>query len=135
MKDNRLRPRGWRSDGPFAQETHPEGGCTLQDPDYVSNGHPLTGSDVVHYTVTLPPGTNSQVATVKATLYYQSIPPYYLNQRFDSSKLGPNSEDGQRLYYLTSHLNVQAPVDNNGQPFMRSWRLQISSDSQSLVSK
>lgn len=135
VKDNRLRPRGWNSTGPYAKETAPEGGCTLQDPEYVSNGHPLKGVDTVRYQVTLPAGAATKVAKVQATLYYQSIPPYYLNQRFDSAKTGPQRDDSQRLYYLTSHLNVAAPKDSAGQPFLKSWKLRIGADSQDLLQR
>ena len=107
----------------------------MKDPDYVSDGHPLKGLDTIHYEVTLPPGAAARVAKVQATLYYQSIPPYYLNQRFDSAKLGPQKDDTQRLYYLSSHLNVVAPKDSLGQPFMRSWKLRIGTDSQNLLQR
>ncbi|HOY05358.1 MAG TPA: hypothetical protein PLO67_08150, partial [Saprospiraceae bacterium] len=39
----------------------------------------------------------------QVTMYYQSIPPYYLQQRFVTAPFGPAT---QRLYYLTSHLNT-----------------------------
>lgn len=41
---------------------------------------------MVRYEVPLQ-GLNANNLTVKATLYYQSIPPYYLNDRFTH---GPN---------------------------------------------
>ena len=45
---------------------------------------------------------------VKVILYYQSIPPFYLKQRFETAK-GVN---GQRLYYLASKLNTKGtPVE------------------------
>jgi len=55
----------------------------------------------------LPPGEIARVARVRATLYSQSIPPFYLQQRFADAKVGPGQSDEiQRLYYLTSHLNA-----------------------------
>ncbi|MCA1632328.1 MAG: hypothetical protein LC802_01095 [Acidobacteria bacterium] len=47
-------------------------------------------------------------ASVRVTLYYQSIPPYYLKQRFTRAG-GPETK---RLGYFTSHLNVRGtPVE------------------------
>jgi len=58
---------------------------------------------------------------VKATLYYQSIPPYYLNDRFTQA---PNEPATQRLYYLTSNLQTKGtPIEN--------WKLEIASSSES----
>ena len=38
---------------------------------------------------------------LRATLYYQSMPPYYLLNRF---RTAPNGDATRRLYYLTSNL-------------------------------
>jgi hypothetical protein len=40
---------------------------------------------------------------VKATMYYQAIPPFYLQQRF---KLAPDGEATKRLYYMASRLKT-----------------------------
>ena len=54
---------------------------------------------------------------MKATLYYQSIPPYYLMQRFEQA---PNAAATQRLLYLTSRLDTTGtPIEN--------WKLLIAS--------
>ena len=54
---------------------------------------------------------------MKATLYYQSIPPYYLMQRFEQA---PNVAATQRLLYLTSRLDTTGtPIEN--------WKLLIAS--------
>jgi hypothetical protein len=54
--------------------------------------------------------------TVKATLYYQSIPPYYLMQRFEQA---PGARGTQRLFYLTSRLKTKGtPIEN--------WKLLIA---------
>lgn len=50
-------------------------------------------------------------------MYYQSIPPYYLKQRFVTAPNGPAT---QRLYYLTSHLNVQGTA-------IEDWKLPLVS--------
>jgi hypothetical protein len=65
----------------------------------------------------LPKGIDPSRLTVKATLYYQSIPPYYLMQRFEQS---PNAPGTQRLFYLASRLNP------NGTP-IENWKLLIAS--------
>ena len=53
-------------------------------------------------------------AAVRATLYYQATPPYYLQDRFCTSQ----SEDTARLYYLAGKLNVA------GTP-RKDWKLQV----------
>jgi hypothetical protein len=55
--------------------------------------------------------------TVKATLYYQSIPPYYLTQRFEQA---PHAPGTQRLFYLTSRMNTAGtPIEG--------WKLLVAS--------
>ena len=128
LKDNRLLPFGWTSTGPlkpdktpyipaaFLHETHPvkvEG-----DPAY-ANG---SGTNIVRYEVPLN-GRNPNNLTVTATLYYQSIPPYYLNDRFKEAPDGPAT---RRLYYLTSNLQTKGtPIEN--------WKLKITGSSQPVT--
>lgn len=64
-KDDRLLPRGWKSDGPHADETRPVG--TDGDDDFTD------GADVVTYDVELPAGARDVL--VIARLRYQAIPP------------------------------------------------------------
>ncbi|HYV05587.1 MAG TPA: cytochrome P460 family protein [Blastocatellia bacterium] len=123
IKDNRLLPIGWSKEGPdpaslsgdYLHSTYPEGDA-LNDPVY-KNGK---GMSVVRYEIPLselPRGTDLSRVTVKATLYYQSIPPYYLMQRFEQA---PNAPGTQRLLYLTSRLNTKGtPIEG--------WRLLIAS--------
>lgn len=102
VKNNRLLPKGWRPDGPLAEFTGPHGEAA-QDPEYVTK-NPLgsSGSDTLIYRVPLNEKTR-KAASVRAVLYYQSIPPYYLKERFATGK-GPETK---RLAYLTSHLTVE----------------------------
>lgn len=65
-KDTRLLPRGWRADGPHADETRPVG--VDGDPDFAAGG------DVVHASIALPKDASGKL-TVIARLYYQPIPP------------------------------------------------------------
>jgi cytochrome c553 len=122
VKDNRLLPRGWSAKGPdpslsgeFLHSTFPEGDAA-SDPSY-TNG---SGTSSVRYQVSLsqlPRGLDPSKLTVKATLYYQSIPPYYLMQRFEQA---PNAAGTKRLYYLTSRLKTEGtPIEN--------WRFMIAS--------
>ena len=113
-KDNRLLPRGWTKEGPapksfnreFLHATLPEGDA-VSDPAY-QNG---SGTSIVRYEIPLSrlARANTSKLTVKATLYYQSIPPYYLTQRFEQA---PHAPATQRLFYLTSRLNTQGtPIE------------------------
>lgn len=120
LKDNRLLPFGWTRKGPdpslngrYLHATFPEGSAT-KDPDYQDG---RAGTDNITYKIILPPGTDATKCSVQATLYYQTIPPYYLNQRFVAA---PNGTATRRLYYLTSNLNLTGtPVEN--------WKLPIVS--------
>lgn len=117
-KDNRLLPIGWTEHGPdpslngrFLAATHAEE--VDDDPDYVNR----QGTDRVIYRITLPSWVDPSRTTVQATLYYQSIPPYYLNDRF---KAAPNGVATQRLYFLASHLKLDdTPA--------KDWKLKITS--------
>lgn len=64
-KDNRLLPRGWKRDGPHADDTRPVG--TDGDDDFAD------ASDVVSYDV--PVKDTDGALLVIARLQYQSIPP------------------------------------------------------------
>jgi Cytochrome P460 len=123
IKDNRLLPKGWTATGPdpssltgeYLHATFPEGEAA-KDPSYLDG----SGTSVVRYEVplsALPKGTDPSKLTMKATLYYQSIPPYYLMQRFEQA---PNAAATQRLLYLTSRLDTKGtPIEN--------WKLLIAS--------
>jgi hypothetical protein len=106
IKNNRLLPKGWRTDGPLASVTGPHGEAE-KDPEYV-NQIGSSGADTIKYRIALNDKTRRAVAVI-AVLYYQSIPPYYLKQRFTIGK-GPETK---RLAYLTSHLSIeQTPMEN-----------------------
>lgn len=125
LKDNRLLPLGWTSTGPlkadktpyipaeYLHETHPVkvGG----DPSYADG----SGTNVLRYEIPLSAFTAKKLS-VTATLYYQSIPPYFLNDRFTQAPNGPAT---QRLYYLTSNLQTKGTAIEN-------WKVFITSASQ-----
>ena len=125
LKDNRLLPFGWSKTGPlnadkspyipaeFLHETFPI--SVGADPAYADG----SGTNVVRYEVPLSAFTARNL-TITATLYYQSIPPYFLRDRFTQAPNGPAT---QRLYYLTSNLQTKGtPIEN--------WKLQIATASQ-----
>lgn len=120
LKDNRLLPVGWTTKGPdpslngrYLHATFPEGNAA-NDPDYQDG---RAGTDNITYRITLPAGVDPRKCRVQATLHYQTIPPYYLSQRFTAA---PNGDATKRLYYLTSNLNLTGtPVEN--------WKLPIVS--------
>ena len=123
VKDNKLQPRGWSNanlvnlpgEKDELEDLAPDR-LTLQDPDY-NNG---SGADALVYSVPLK-DLKGKPASVQATLWYQSIPPYYLNQRFQQGK----GSDTARLYQFTQGLNL------NGTP-LQNWKLQIVSASRAL---
>ncbi len=69
-KDNRLLPRGWREEGPYASETRPAGVET--DDDFVA------GEDTVTYQVRLPENVRDEVIVI-ADLRFQTIPPAWVD--------------------------------------------------------
>ncbi|HEV2762977.1 MAG TPA: cytochrome P460 family protein, partial [Pyrinomonadaceae bacterium] len=117
IKDNRLLPFGWTATGPlgpdgkpvipkkeFLEPTHAE--KVWGDPRYTDG----SGTNLVRYELSLPAGVNPNNLRVSATLYYQSIPPHYLHDRFSQA---PDYPATRRLYYLTSNLRTQGtPMEN-----------------------
>ncbi|MEO8727254.1 MAG: hypothetical protein ABI383_14160 [Acidobacteriaceae bacterium] len=122
VKDNRLQPKGWSSSGPSAEETGPVGTCLdLRDRDICDpNYQDGSGSSTVRYELPLDART-SRAASVRATLYYQSIPPYYLRQRATDGA----GIDTDRLIRFTHKLKLEnTPV--------RNWKLPIAIAEKSL---
>ena len=131
VKDNRLRPKGFdpkffkKSDSKFIRKLAKREGKNVKKDPFYSNPK-LTGADQIQYKVNLSPELMKQVDRIQVTLYNQSIPPGYLQQRFRDANRGPAEKDQiQRLYYLTSHMDVNSPVDENGKPFIKDWKMQI----------
>lgn len=138
VKDNRLRPKGYDPeffatlfDSPFINalaETH---GQAAFD-EYYTNPE-LTGADVIEYLVSLDEETLNQVHDIEVTLYSQSIPPYYLQERFRDANRGPAEKDEiDRLFYLTSHLNVDDVLDEEGNQVLSDWKLYITSETRNI---
>ena len=83
------------------------------DPDYTCAEHgkgsdagsdtACGGGDSLDYVVSRRELDGRRPASVRATLYYQSIPPYYLQDRFCTAE----GDDTERLYFLAGHLNLR----------------------------
>lgn len=122
VKDNRLLPKGWSFDGPpemdddFVETTHPHG-AAASDPDFTDG----TGSDTLTYRASLPGGAVGPF-TVEAQLFYQSIPPNYLRDRFNQAT-GPAT---RRLHYMASRLNTE-------QTSFPGWKLSVARATRSVT--
>jgi hypothetical protein len=139
VKDNRLLPRGWNPSVELARNhglgspklsaedlVHrilpdlPDGkGGHVDDPWYKPTwaGGKGGGGDEITYAVPLADLKGAQPAGVRVTLYYQAIPPFYLQDRFCTA---PNKPDTSRLFFLAGH------VDLNGTR-AEGWKLQVVS--------
>lgn len=121
VKDNRLLPRGWRREGPgpaltgrFLRATHP-GPDVAGDLRYAGG----SGSDEVIYRIDLPGVIDPARLQVRATLYYQAIPPYFLRNLFETAPDGPAT---RRLHHICSQLNLKGtPIED--------WKLRVTSSS------
>lgn len=127
FKDNRILPRGWTHAGPDPklffgrplEETHPDG--VGADAHYAD---PLgaKGQSVVRYQFPLPSGVDPATVNVSAKLYYQSVPPYYLNQRFEQAGDQPAT---QRLFYIVTNFDTTQTY-GLPKPPMENWKVLIA---------
>jgi len=130
LKDNRLLPRGFKTVllddklvlDPQAVELAGIIGVQIKDPDELEilqdvapfavgeqHGSPdpdyLNGSgkDELIYVVDLKALAGKEPARIRVTLYSQSTPPFFLQDRFCTR---PDGSDTRRLYFLAGHLNL-----------------------------
>jgi len=107
VKDNRLLPEGYlplekrkeiaRALGAGDDLAEDAGSTAIDDdPDYRTGG-----GDSLEYVVAQDE-IDGTPASVRARLYYQATPPFYLQDRFCTAT-GP---DAARLYYLAGHLDL-----------------------------
>jgi hypothetical protein len=107
VKDNRMLPHGFlklteriaisRALGADVRLAEESGTTAVDsDPDYETGG-----GDSLVYRIPMTQLAKRPVS-VRATLYYQATPPYYLQDRFCTS----NSTDTQRLAYMTDKLSL-----------------------------
>ena len=106
VKDNRIQPMGRSFNGPNARITAPSAPAATPA---IKRG---CGCSIGALRSTAA----SQRRAVSATLYYQSIPPYYLRQRSEEGH-GP---DTARLITFTNQLNTSQ------YPEIANWKLKIA---------
>jgi hypothetical protein len=138
VKDNRLLPNGWTPTLKLAQEAGlgskkysaadlvehvmpdlPDAkGGKVDDPWYKPKaaGGLGGGGDEVSYAVPLG-SLKGKPASVRATLSYQAIPPFYLQDRFCTT---PNRPDTARLFFVAGHVNLDSTR-------AQGWKLQVVS--------
>ncbi|MBI3799574.1 MAG: hypothetical protein HY268_21715, partial [Deltaproteobacteria bacterium] len=128
VKNNRLKPKGFdpetfeNNPSPYIQELGELVGNVADDPYYANPQ--LTGADEIEYVIPFTQDQSARLGNVTVALYSQSIPPFYLQQRFADANAGPaEKEEIQRLYYLTSHLNTETPADTAG---IKQWKLKVA---------
>ena len=136
VKDNRLRPKGYDPEffntfsSPFIQALSETHGEAANDPYYTNPQ--LTGADTITYIAELGEQIDN-ADNIQVTLYNQSIPPFYLQQRFRDANRGPAEKDDiERLFYITSHLNVEDTTDEEGNQVIKDWKFFITSATQQI---
>ncbi len=129
VKDNRLLPHGFLAEAARLEIAKALGDTTPLDSvmdENVGSDHAVGpvgvggdddytrgGRDRLTYIVSNLAG---RPATIRATLYFQSIAPYFLQDRFC---VAPDGPDTQRLYFLAGHLNL-------GGTEIEGWKLKIA---------
>ncbi len=113
VKDNRLTPAGWSATGPYASWTTPVAVPAATNPGYYNGA----GTDVVTYR--MPAAIAPRVKLVRAVLNYQSIPPYYLKDRFDIGGNNPATAQLRALVLNVDYSKSAAP----------GWKLPVASAS------
>jgi hypothetical protein len=121
VKDNRLLPLGWSLHGPkdlaipepYLHATLPVGDA-LKDPVYLAG----KGQSIVRYEIPLPTGANAASVHATVSLYSQTLPPYFLADRYETKTPATG-----RLNFLASSLGTLDGTDYSG------WKLLIDSKS------
>ncbi|OKH87095.1 hypothetical protein [Thalassospira sp. TSL5-1] len=117
VKDNRLPPPGYlglaertaisKALGAGADLAEDAGFTAVgADPDYL--GPTEQGGDNLRYEISLKE-IEGTPAKVRARLYYQATPPFYLQDRFCTAK----GDDTDRLAYLAQYLNLDGTQAEN----------------------
>jgi hypothetical protein len=107
LKDNRLLPKGFLPLDQRIQISHAlgAGDDMAEESGSVGTGddpaYKIGGGDTFAYHVKLT-GLSAPPAKIEATLYYQAIPPFFLQDRFCTAK----GTDTDRLRFVTSELKL-----------------------------
>lgn len=145
VKDNRILPLGWQpmsvvdqSEERYGLElkllaniTRPE--AVNDDPNY--KDPKLTGSDNIRYAIPLS-DIKGAAAAIRVYMRYQTIPPYYLVDRYADGYLPSEKSFGSatnRLIYLTSRLNTNLNLKSatnsvNDFTVIQDWTMTLSTD-------
>ncbi len=117
----------------FMKSTEPEGASVVggtdpngrqfeRDEDFTAS--PNHGTDRLRYEIPLDE-LNGHPASVRATLYSQSLMPAWFHQRFslanEAKAAGYNTPETDRLFYLTSRLNLEGTA-------LEDWKIEIDRD-------
>src|SRR5215472_9881333 len=124
IKDNRLLPAGWSPSGPpdmkipefFLEATRPKG-TAKDDPVYLAG----KGQSIVRYEIPIPPGVDPATINVTASLYLQTLPPYFLADRYQTTTPATS-----RLRYLATSLGTLKDTD------FANWKLLVVSTNRSF---
>ncbi|HEY7402994.1 MAG TPA: hypothetical protein VIB39_05700 [Candidatus Angelobacter sp.] len=119
IKDNRLLPAGWSPTGPpdlkipefFLEATLPKGDAA-KDPIYTGG----TGQSIVRYEIAIPSNVPIDTLTIRASLYLQTLPPYFLADRYQTATPATG-----RLKYLTDSLGTLKGTD------FTNWKVLVAS--------
>lgn len=119
IKDNRLLPAGWSLHGPadlkipepYLHATLPVG-AALKDPVYLAG----KGQSIVRYEIPLPAGANATSVHATVSLYLQTMPPYFLADRYETK-----TPATARLEFLANSLGTLNGTD------YANWKLLIAS--------
>ncbi|MBK6482583.1 MAG: T9SS type A sorting domain-containing protein [Chitinophagaceae bacterium] len=115
LKDNRLPPEGFVSTHPV-YDTVQIVGDALTDPDFNKNAFSEgTGVDFVHYHI--PVSSYSGILSVSAAVYYQTVPPGYLEEMFAYSSAAIDTFrnmyfEADRTPVLMASTQLLTPVIN-----------------------
>lgn len=95
LKDNRLTPKGFKMNDPVYDTTEIIG-AALTDPDFNRNpdGSEGSGADIVHYQI--PTNGYTGYLHVTARVWYQSLPPKWMDPMFEYSS--PEIDSFKQMY-------------------------------------
>ncbi len=117
IKNNRILPAGWSPTGPHADKTRPVklGGDPVAKPDQI-------GFDEITYKI--PSRAIPFGMSIRAEVFYQALPPYYLNERSRTQ-----GEASQRLTALTTSLKFTS--NTSAAPSkIQGWRVSLGKSTQ-----